>query len=79
MKHQKKTNTNKKSLRIREQVTHSIQEAVLLSDEILVMNELPGRITARVAVPLPRPRHPQMSLSTPFLDCATDVRDAIKG
>lgn len=37
-------------------VTHSIDEAILLSDTILVMSASPGRIIGRYDVPLPRPR-----------------------
>jgi NitT/TauT family transport system ATP-binding protein len=37
-------------------VTHSIPEAILLSDEILVMGSQPGRIVHRTAVELGRPR-----------------------
>lgn len=60
-------------------VTHSIQEAVLLSDEILVMNDAPGQISDRFSVPLPNPRHPEMVLEPDFLACAKAVREAIQG
>jgi ABC-type nitrate/sulfonate/bicarbonate transport system ATPase subunit len=37
-------------------VTHSVEEAVLLSDRILVMSAGPGRIESDIAIDLPRPR-----------------------
>jgi NitT/TauT family transport system ATP-binding protein len=37
-------------------VTHSIEEALLLGDRIVVMSPGPGRIETEIAVPLPRPR-----------------------
>lgn len=37
-------------------VTHHIQEAVLLSNRILVISERPGRVRRDIAVDLPRPR-----------------------
>jgi len=37
-------------------VTHNIEEAVLMSDRILVLSSNPGRIAAEIAIPLPQPR-----------------------
>ncbi len=38
-------------------VTHNIEEAVLMSDRILVFSSNPGRVTAEIRVDLPQPRN----------------------
>lgn len=40
-------------------VTHSIEEAVLLSDRILIFSSNPGRIAAEIKVKIPHPRNRQ--------------------
>ena len=49
-------------------VTHSIQEAVLLSDRIIVMAPHPGRIVGEIVVDLPRPRPYRIRESPTFLN-----------
>ena len=46
-------------------VTHSLDEAVILSDRILVMKSRPGRIVEDVRIDLPRPRTLEM-VNTPY-------------
>ena len=40
-------------------ITHSIAEAVFLSDRVLVMSDGPGQIIEDLSILLPRPREPQ--------------------
>src|SRR3989442_5144696 len=46
-------------------VTHSLDEAIRLSDRVLVMSASPGRITTEVPVPLGRPRDFQVIRQDP--------------
>jgi len=60
-------------------VTHSIAEAVFMSDRIHIMSPRPGRIIAIVDVALPRPRSLEMMRTPVFFDCVNRVRDGLFG
>jgi len=59
-------------------VTHSITEAVLLSDTVIVMTSRPGRIRDIVPVDLPRPRRSETLREPGFLALSGRVRDGIE-
>lgn len=60
-------------------VTHSIPEAVLLSDRVVVMSARPGRIAEIIDVPLPRPRSFDMEGMHEFQDRTQRIRTLIFG
>jgi NitT/TauT family transport system ATP-binding protein len=71
---------NEELLRLREQhswtvlfVTHSVAEAVFLSNRILVLAAHPGRLAHDIAVPLPWPRNAETRTSPEFDGCVSDV------
>jgi NitT/TauT family transport system ATP-binding protein len=59
-------------------VTHSIPEAVFLSDRVVVMSPRPGRITAVVNVELDD-RNDDTREHPAFFRCITEVREALRG
>ncbi|TBO59924.1 ABC transporter ATP-binding protein [Streptomyces kasugaensis] len=60
-------------------VTHSIDEAILLGDRVLVMSARPGRLTDEFAVPFPRPRDPGIQDSPEFGRLRARVWDELRG
>jgi NitT/TauT family transport system ATP-binding protein len=59
-------------------ITHSIPEAVLLSDRVIVMSPRPGRILDLVAIDLPRPRTLEMINSSTFGAYTVRVRGLLQ-
>jgi NitT/TauT family transport system ATP-binding protein len=55
-------------------ITHSIPEAVFLSDRIMVMSPSPGRIIHEVKVDLPRPRSLETMASKEFTEYCDSIR-----
>lgn len=56
-------------------ITHSVEEAVLLGDRVLVMTARPGQILADVPIQFARPRDPT---GHEFNDCRRDIEDLLK-
>lgn len=56
-------------------VTHSIAEAVFLSDRVIVMTPRPGQVADIVDIQLPRPRTGAMRKTTGFLDDVARIRN----
>lgn len=49
-------------------VTHSMEEAVLLGDRVVLMTPRPGRIKETIRVPLARPRARELERSAAFIE-----------
>jgi NitT/TauT family transport system ATP-binding protein len=60
-------------------VTHSIPESVFLSDRVFVLSPHPGRLSAVVDIPLPRPRTKELRNSPEFFQLITKIRDSFEG
>jgi NitT/TauT family transport system ATP-binding protein len=56
-------------------ITHSIPEAVFLSDRIVVMSARPGRVVREIEVDLPRPRSLQTMRDPRFAELTHELRE----
>ena len=56
-------------------VSHDVDEAVMLADEVLLMSQEDGRIMRTIENPLPRPRNKRMLTSKEHIQCREEVID----
>jgi NitT/TauT family transport system ATP-binding protein len=59
-------------------VTHSITEAVLLADRVIVLSERPAKIVLDLPIPIDRPRSLELTYTPMFGQLASEVRMAIQ-
>jgi NitT/TauT family transport system ATP-binding protein len=59
-------------------VTHSIGEAVLLGDRVIVLSQQPGRVKAVVPIELSRPRDDKVESSAAYLQLVERLRNIIR-
>lgn len=57
-------------------ITHSVQEALVLANRIVVITSRPGRVKLNIKVDLPYPRDPK---SASFRELETDILDQLTG
>ena len=60
-------------------ITHSIEEALFLSDRVLVLCKRPGRVQGDYAVPFPRPRSLETMASRKMFDLTNRIKGDIYG
>jgi NitT/TauT family transport system ATP-binding protein len=60
-------------------VTHSLEEAILLADRVVVMSARPGRIMEVQEVPFPRPRHADVRTTPEFAALQAKLWDHLRG
>ncbi|MBF6612829.1 MAG: ABC transporter ATP-binding protein [Chloroflexi bacterium] len=59
-------------------ITHSVEEAIGLSDRVLVMSPSPGRIVEEIRIELPRPRPIELGIEQSFVGYADRVYEIFR-
>jgi NitT/TauT family transport system ATP-binding protein len=59
-------------------ITHSIDEALILSDRLVVMSARPGRVKATYRNDLPRPRSMDVQITDRFIELKREVWDLVQ-
>jgi NitT/TauT family transport system ATP-binding protein len=59
-------------------VTHSITEAVYLSQRVIIMSPRPGTIAHEIQIPFEYPRTPELRYSSEFAQCCGQIAALMK-
>jgi NitT/TauT family transport system ATP-binding protein len=59
-------------------ITHSIGEAVLLADRVVVMTARPGRVDEVIDIPFARPRNEELRGSAAFVEIVQHIRHKLR-
>jgi NitT/TauT family transport system ATP-binding protein len=60
-------------------ITHQIDEAIFLSDRVIVMSARPGRILADIPIDIPRPRDLEVKRTPHFVELADEIWKLVSG
>ena len=60
-------------------ITHNIEEALYLSDRILILSDKPASIKKEIIVPFPRPRTEDILLSEQFMKLKREIHYELRG
>jgi NitT/TauT family transport system ATP-binding protein len=60
-------------------VTHSLEEAVLLGDRVVVISSRPGQVVGDFPVPFPRPRRPELRTDPAFATFQGQIWEILSG
>jgi NitT/TauT family transport system ATP-binding protein len=59
-------------------VTHSLDEAILWADRIIVLSARPGQVMKEIRIPAPRPRHADAMRETWFSEIRTELYELLE-
>lgn len=59
-------------------ITHSIEEALYMSDRILILSDKPARVVKEIKVPFARPRHHDITLDETFNQLKREIYQMLK-
>lgn len=60
-------------------ITHSIEEAIFLSDRVIVLSPRPGKVAREFTIPFPRPRSMEIMATRDVFDLTHEIKAEIVG